>query len=306
MRCLKLAGFLLTLLLFTPAALADLPLSMEDLLARNKEYRLDLNLTYLSQQRDQTEAFYEFFEVGAGQFINLPGGIVRSRINRDVLAMAISLRRGITPDTEIYATLVVDHTDTREQFAGDRYADTSTRFTELSIGASREFVSEGESPGVVGYGELTLLENQASEGTQLVHAESMQIGATLYRTYDPVVISLSMGYLYNGTRPFDSGSYDPGDIVYLTPSFSFAINNELSLSSAVYYRLHHPGRFAGQDTGVRYSELQFGVGMSASRSDRLVLRMDGRFNISSNPKASITFEVSYNIPSAKGRKSSAE
>jgi hypothetical protein len=113
------------LLLLSPAAAAELPLTIEDLIAEEGRTQLDMSVTYANNQSQRLSTGEPIIvPTGDASFILLPTRFGEFESNTDAFIGTLGLRRGLTPDTEIYV---------RAKEVGYILADTERDFNEVSI-----------------------------------------------------------------------------------------------------------------------------------------------------------------------------
>jgi len=84
------------LLCLSSAALADLPLTIEDLITDKGRFKLDLSLTYANaEQRGISVGQPIVVQVGPTSFITIPAWIGERRGNTDALVSTAGLRYGL-------------------------------------------------------------------------------------------------------------------------------------------------------------------------------------------------------------------
>ena len=96
---------LLIALLATPA-MADLPLTVEDLITDKGKIKLDLSIAYANADRHGISTGEPItVQTGATSFVTLPTQIGESLGNSDSAVATLGLRYGLTGKAEIYTRL---------------------------------------------------------------------------------------------------------------------------------------------------------------------------------------------------------
>ncbi len=290
---------LITILSFSSAFIssdfsrADLPLTLEGLLTEDKKIRFEYGLSYANSDRNRVDTLFDLVQTGSGSFILLPVDVSNQRQNSDVLALTFGTRYGINAETELYGRLTATADDVRTQNATGSNSSSSQQWNELVFGLNHQFSIDNDTPALLGFVEVSAVENTAMDSTNFVYGKTGQIGFTIYRSIDPVVLSLTSGYLYAAGRDVKGQKVDPGDLLFVNPSLSFAISNEVTVVGGVQFKFRGKDEVAGSSGGIRTSQtdLNFGVGYAAS--ENLTLNFNIRADISSDSGAQASVNFLY-------------
>ena len=282
--------------LFLPVAHADLPLTVEDLLTAAQRWRVDVGMAYANSDTTatQTGQFVEI-QIGPTQFVSLPTAVGESRRNSDTLVLTPGLRYGLRGDTELYGRFSYAHTSTRTFALQGAYQEDSERLTDAWLGINHRFIKEGTRPALLGFIELAAAENVARTGTKLVHGKTGLVGLTTYRAIDPIVLAFTAAYRWHAQRPLDNGTQNPGDLLLLNPSVSFAVNHEVTLSSGLHWRWQRADQLNDIDQGLRTTRTSLNLGLGYAWSQRLTLNFNSRANISGRDGADLDLTLSYKL-----------
>lgn len=283
--------------LMAPAAQADLPLTIEELLTAEKRWRADVNLVYANSDRRNVDSRYGTIQTGPGQFISVPVAVGQARQNMDLLALSSGLRYGMSLDTELYGRLGAVAQSVRTFDADGPSSDSSQKFSDSWIGINHRFANDAETPALLGFAELALAENVVVEGNELVHGKSAMIGLTTYRATDPLVLSLTTGYRHNATRNVGNQRIDPGDLLFINPNIGFAVNHEVTLTSGLQWRWQQRDAIDGQYQGIRTTKTQLEFGIGYAWSKQLTLQLISRSDVTGDSGAEIGVTFLYKFPS---------
>ncbi len=286
---------LVTFLLTTWSAVtwADLPLTVEDLLTAQDRYRLEFSLNYANSDRKNVDSIFDLVQIAPGSFLLLPVAIGEERRNTDFLAMTLGFRYGLSTDTELFTRLTASASDVRIQNNTGAGSRASQQIKNVVIGVNYKFSNDNDTPALLGFAEMIVAENTATDDTNFIHAKSGQIGFTTYRTIDPLVLSLTSGYRYAGRRDVEELSIDPGDLLFINPRVGFAVNNLVTLRGGIQLKFRGRDKIAGNAVSIRTTatDLMFGLGYAASK--RMTMNFTARANISGDAGAQLGFTLLY-------------
>lgn len=281
---------------YPPPALAALPLTIEDLLTAQQRWRVELGAVYANSDTTGVESSQPILiQVGPTQFISLPTVVGEQRRNSDTLVLTPGLRYGVSGDTEVYGRFSALTSTTRRFGAQGPQSQTDERFADVWLGVNHRFIREGKTPALLGFLEVAVAENTAASGVDLVHGKSWLAGVTTYRAIDPIVLAATVAYRANLERDANGPKRNPGDLFLINPSVSFAVNNEVTLTTGLQWRLTQADQFDGQAQGIRTTQTSLNLGLGHAWSQRLTLSVNTRANISGNGGADIQFIALYKL-----------
>ncbi|MDO9394834.1 MAG: transporter [Methylotenera sp.] len=294
-----LSRLFITCCLLPASALADIPLTIDDLLTAQNRWRAELGLSYSNANQQKVSTGQPIFvQVGPVQYIALPTRIGESRVNSDTLVLTPGLRYGLSGKTELYGRSSWIADSTRIQDINGQQSQSDNRFESLWLGVNHKFISEGKSPALLVFLEMAAIENfklSASSDTHMVSAHSWLVGATTYRVIDPMVLSLTAAYRANLARDIDDTDYKPGNYLLLNPSASFAVNNEITLSGGFQWTNMQPTIINGVEQGTRSTNTNMNLGLAWLWDERSTLNFSGRANISGNNSAGLGLTWTYKL-----------
>lgn len=151
---------------------------------------------------------------------------------------------------------------------------------------------------MLGFLEVAVVENivaPPSDGNEFIHGKSWLAGFTTYRAIDPLVLVATVAYRANLSRRAEALARNPGDLFLINPSVSFAVNNEVTLTTGLQWRWQGADQLDGQSIGIRTTDTSLTLGLGHAWSQRLTLNLNSRANISGNDGAEIQFTALYKL-----------
>lgn len=224
------------LLLFTTTAHADLPLTVDDILADKNRFKLDTDISYYNHHKASasTQGF-ETVDLGNGRFMVMPI-VGESNTNTDSLIMGMGLRYGVSDKLELGIKGAGLYRNQRSQNGDTLTSAKGTHLQDISVSSQYQLTHNHKSlPDGLLFGELSLYDNTA--GLKSKSGASALIGGTVYTVNDPIVLSLTGTYQYQGNRRLvGGGRVDLGDTAMLNGSVGFAVNPDITLTAGVGVR----------------------------------------------------------------------
>ncbi|UNU73336.1 transporter [Moraxella nasovis] len=215
---------------------ADLPLTVDDILADKNRFKLDTDISYYNHHKTfaSTQGF-ETVDLGNGRSIVMPV-LGDSHTNTDSLIAGVGLRYGVGDKFEMGVKGTGLYRNQRFQ-NGSTLADThNSDLQDISLSTQYQLTNNHKSlPNSLLFGELSVYDKTA--GFKPKHGASALIGGTVYTINDPIVLSLTGTYQYQGGRELTGGGRVAlGDTAMLNGSVGFAVNPDITLTGGVGVR----------------------------------------------------------------------
>jgi len=260
-----------------------------------------MGVAYASSDQRGVDARFSSLQIASNQFINLPAAVGAARQNRDTLILTPGLRYGLSLNTEIYTRLSGVISDTRTaDLAGERHRFTK-KLNDAWLGINHRFSDDGDTPAFLGFLEIAFAENAALSGNDWSYGRSGLLGFTTYRTTDPIVLSLTSGYRYSRERTTSVGSVDPGDLLFLTPSVAFAVNNEVTLTAGFQWQWRQREVVDSVKTGINTTSSKIELGMGYAWSKQLTLQFNTRSDVTGDSGVQASLIAIYKILPSKDK-----
>lgn len=250
--------FLSSILLLPIYSYADLPLTVENLISDKGKISINTEFVYGNSKSNQTQITGIIpIQIGNNSHINLPTDIGESKNQSEYLVSAIGLKYGIGKNSDIGINISGSHQSQHNLNTNDK--SSHSQFNELSFTGSYQFLDDGKYPALVGFYDVGLLEKRENKN---VHFSNMSAGLTIYKSYDPIVLSLTTGYKYNFEKSINNQTTKPSDIFFINPQAAFAANEKISLLAGATFR--HIGSQKQNKEIINSSrndtDISFGVG----------------------------------------------
>ncbi|RPD90830.1 meta-pathway of phenol degradation family protein [Neisseria weixii] len=280
--------------IFPLAAYADLPLNIEEILTDKGKLKLEASVGYVNSESRNTElAAPVYIQTGSASFIPVPTEIQESGRNSDLLTGTLGLRYGLTGNTDLYGSGSYIWREERgfKGETGESSKSRDSRLSDVSLGISHTFLKDDKNPALIGFIEGTAYEKSRGKAAS---GKSWLIGATTYKAIDPVVLSLTAAYRFNGSKTLSDGlKYKAGNYWLINPNIAFAANDRISFTGGIQWLGKQPDRLDGQKESARntsaYAQLGAGYGFSKATS----LNASARFNISGQSSSELKLGVQH-------------
>lgn len=289
-RALPLA---LVCLVMPYSAQADLPLTLEDLLSDKGQFKFEFSATYANAERRGVETAQPILvQTGPASFVAVPTLVGDSTSNTDALVASLGLRYGLTRDTELYARTSWLTNTTRREGAGGVSSDSDSGFADAWAGVNHRFMKDDETPALLGFVEGALAEKQRGGNS---HGKSWLVGFTTYRAIDPLVLSLTGAYRFHLARPDGGQDTTPGNLFLLNPSVAFAVNDKVTLTGGMQWKLRQADERDGVEQGMRRTSTDFSLGLGYAVAKQSTLNLNLRGNVSGGNGAEMGLTWLYKL-----------
>lgn len=266
--------FLIFLLhFFSTKTLADLPITVENLLTKNDEIKLSFNVRYANADTTKVSAVYDEIDTGNNKPIRFPAVVVEQRKNSDIYTFTLGGRYGLSDTTEIYSRISAAANDIRTYSDIDSIGLKSKQLSQFIIGVNFQFHDDTYSSGLISFAELTLFENTVLDGSKYVYFKAGKFGLTAHKAIDPVVLSISAGLHHRWLREVNNRDLNPGDLLFINPNFRFSVNNEVTLTGGVQFNFRTQDIVDDEWTGIRKSHTDLELGIDYASSEKLTFNL---------------------------------
>lgn len=252
---------------------ADLPLAVENLISNQGKFSLESGLLYGNSKANQTELSGSLpIQIGTNSYINLPTDITTSQQQSDYLIGSLAVKYGISHQSDIGIRANASYIAERD-LAYNRPDNTQSTFelSDISITTSHQVLEDDKYPALVAFADMSVVEKRQNKNTPLAN---VSIGLTTYRSYDPIVLSLTTGYKYNFEKYLINNQlYKPSDIFFINPQVVFAANDKISLLGGINFK-HIAKQTLDKKTTFKprnATDIVFGIGYGLDNDDNINL-----------------------------------
>lgn len=179
-----------------------------------------------------------------------------------------------------------------------RTATRDARFTDASAGVNWDVKGEDEWPGVYVSGDITLIErsrfnNKGQPAYENFYGKSWSLGAGVFRSIDPVVLSLNLGYSFSFDKKYRATTIQQGHSISVQPSINFSVNSQISLNAGLSIARFGTSTVNGETQGIIESSVQLQMGVSHNWSEHVSFSHSLSTSLSGENSASYTFSSNY-------------
>ena len=281
-------------LLLANIAHADLPLTVEDLLADKNRFKLDTHLSYYNHHKTATTTQgFDSIDIGQGRIIYIPS-VSDSQTNTDSLIAGLGLRYGVSDRFELGVKTNGIYNTARHQNA-NQFTNTSDSYLQdVSITSQYQTTQNHPSlPDSLIFGEVSVYDN--TQGLSSKSGASAVIGGTVYTVNDPIVLSLTGSYQYQAKRDLKSGGQvDIGDTAMLNGSLGFAVNPNITLTGGVGIR-HKWADKSGVRLENNSTQTTLNLGLAYAMSARTNLTANVRLPISGDGGSTVSMSLTTKL-----------
>ena len=281
----------ITFLFFSANTMADLPLSLEEIYTDKGKIKLESSIAYSNSERtDITVGSPVMIQTVNNSFITIPSVFSQTKSNSDILVGTMGLRYGLTGKTDIYGNVSYLWNSSRVFNGVDEIKVKDNYLSDANLGISHTFLQDGKNPAVIGFVETSLYEKLLNKSSS---TKSWVVGATTYKAIDPVVLSLTASYRWNGKRNSEWGIYKPADYFLISPSVAFAANDRISFSGSVQWINRQPEKLDNQKLSTRNTATYAKLGVGFGLSDKTSLNASARWQISGSSSSALNLGFTH-------------
>jgi hypothetical protein len=285
-RCCLLVA---VLLFFSNTVRAELPLTVEDLLTGKGKFKLDASLTYSNAERQGVATGdVVVLQTGPVSFVSLPAQVSERRSNTDSIVATVGLRYGFDARAEVYLRSSYLRSETRTIDSGTSHQSGENRLADAWLGGIYQLKSDDATPAVLVFAELAVRERHMSSSKSF---KSMMVGTTAYKAIDPVVLSLTATYRFHRVREDGGTDFKPGNLFLLNPGVAFAVNDKVTLTTAMQWTNHAAGVRGNREQGLRRTSSDLLLGLGYGISKESTLNLSFKSNVSGSHGADLRLNV---------------
>lgn len=249
--------------------LADLPLTVEDLVTDKGKLKLELSFSYANADQTGVSTGEPIaVQTGATSFVLVPSAIGERNSNRDTLIGTAGLRYGFSGKTEVLLRTSYLHASERVNDTEGPSHNRQNHFADTWLGVNHQFREEDDHPALLGFAEVALSERMTGVSKSL---RSAMLGFTSYKAIDPIVFSVTGAYRLSRSHGHEGDTRKNGNLLMLAPSVGFAVNDRVTLTTGLQWTRLGAARLNGAARGINRTatDLQLGVGYGFARGNTL-------------------------------------
>jgi hypothetical protein len=282
------------LLLLAPMLVkAQLPLSIEELLIDQHVLKLDTSISHAtSTQTVQRLDWVTLDRTHSESPIAIPR---IARRDSDYTQIVAGLRYGVSRRTELnvrvnnaYFTV----TEPPVSGAPSIFNDTGN-LQSLTLGANWLASPENDTPALLLSVSLDAIEKSSVEQAESLYGKTGRIGATIYKSIDPVVLSIAMGYEFSSDRELIEQELDPGNEWFVSPQLNFAVNHKVTLIGGIAIHVRQGDEIDGRQVTARKSSTQALLGLGFAPTASSTIFVQSRFNTGGDRSANLSLDWLY-------------
>lgn len=294
---IKIRQIQFVLVVFLPSVAcnvhADLPLSLENLITNQGKIKLDLSVSYVNfDQKGISTGEPILVQTGPVSFVSIPTAIGEHTGNSDSIIGTAGLRYGASSNAEIYVRASYLQTSHRSSGVTGVSNYQESRFADSWIGLNYKLKEDSETPALLVFAEVALSEKTRTDNASF---KSTMLGLTGYRAIDPVVFSMTAAYRFNMVRDDGDDRDKPGNLLLLSPSVGFAVNDRVTLTTGMQWTSRQAARVGGQKQGYRRNSTDFLLGVGYGFSTENVMNVTFKSNASGRDGADLRVSWLHNF-----------
>lgn len=274
-------------------SLAELPLTVENVITDKGKFKLDLAISYSNLELQGVQASDGILiQTGPTSFVSVPSKVGQTQANSDVIVISLGARYGLSDNFETYVRTDYLNSNNRVTDLSGSSSANDSKLADVWAGFNYQLSKDNNTPALLVSIEAALYENYASDNAQF---KSQQIGITTYRAIDPIVLSLTSGYRFSQTRKDGDIDYKPGNFLFISPSVGFAVNDVITLTTGFQWMNKQADKFNNISQGVRSTSTDLILGMGYGQAKNSIINTTLKANISGRGGADLRVNWLYSF-----------
>ena len=270
-------------------AQAQLPITVEDLFAKQDSFALGLTLSYYNLGPQVELDFVE------GEH---PLYIHRVTDNVDQLTWGVNGRYGASKNTEVSVDLTMGYKSTRRLLV-DSNSSSERTGERLSFSVSHRLSEDAETPALLLSGQVEALHRSRRFGSGTVYGKEFGVSLVTYRTLDPILLSARATVSYHRERKVNIPSQENerslgnGYSVQLEPRLSFFVNSTITLAAGISWSWSDKLREDGRRYGINRTATSTLLGLDYKVNKKMALHFESSLASSSGEGIGLTLQLVY-------------
>lgn len=255
-------------LTISPILYADIPLTVESLISDKGKFIAEFGIAYGNNKTSNTKIGGYFpVQISDTSFVNIPINIQNERIQNEYLITTFGLKYGVSKDFDINLRTNLLYTSNQSlEVSSDQKSKNDIDISDITVGVNYLFVQDDVYPALVGFLETNIFEKNLDTKSNF---SSWSLGITTYRSYDPIVLSLTAGYKYSLERKINSiDNYKPADLFFFTPQIAFAANDRISLVGGFNFKATSNQKLNSKIFEKKRNSLDYNFGVGYGLTDK--------------------------------------
>ncbi|MDH5444234.1 MAG: hypothetical protein OEY52_01685 [Gammaproteobacteria bacterium] len=266
-------------------------IAVRDVLSAQGEWQFDIDYLYSNNQSTTVHSGGGIGVIQSSSTTTENSSLTKS--SSDILIISPALRYGLTSDTEIAPSISWQAYQTRTQERNAVTTESGDKLTSLNLAVNHRFTNNGARSAVIGSFNLNLAENVGKDNEEIVYGRAWSASVTGFRVYDPVVMSVAVGYQEFLQRNVDGDIVNPGEIVFVNGGINFAANSDLSLKMGFTWTYTSRNEINGQKQGIAVTTTSLGFGFGYEWSVNTLVFFAVNTVVSGGEGATISLNTSY-------------
>lgn len=197
----------------------------------------------------------------------MPTNIRSEQLQNEYLVTTLGLKYGLIKDLDVSLRTNLLYTSNRFlDVNSEEKSKNETDISDITIGLNYQFLQDAKYPALVAFLETSILEKNEKENSTF---SSWSAGITTYRSYDPIVLSLTTGYKYSLERNINAvDEYKPADLFFFNPQIAFSANDLISLIAGLNFKTIDTQKLNGQIMEKKRNNIDYSFGIGLGLDDK--------------------------------------
>ncbi|MEP6390547.1 MAG: hypothetical protein ABJ056_11550 [Halioglobus sp.] len=248
---------------------AQAPLDIDALMATRAELKLQMGYSFLAASDNQLVPLQL---AGQESTADLPQ--LQAIVERDIEAgqWVSALRYGVDSNLELRSSILQRDSRTRSPYR----PSVTRQSTALTVGGTWQVSADRRTPALLLSLDVDIASSSPLQESEVGYGKSVRVNALTYRTFDPVVLSVQLGYEYSSSWRQGNIEYLPGNNATAKTQISFALNPEVTLIGGLGVQRSEAPKVSGIELYESATQINLTLagGLALSRRSSLFLGAD--------------------------------
>lgn len=231
-------------------------------------------------------------QTGDTSFVTIPSKLGEEKNNSEIIVGTLGLRFGLNDVTEFYSRASYLSNRQRYIHLSSQGEESKNQFSSAWIGITHQISEDNTTPAFLAFAESSIYEKFSRNSATW---KSWAFGFITYRAIDPVVLALTTTYQWNQKRNHRHLAYKPGNLLFISPSVAFAVNDRVTLTTGFQWKNSQTDKYEGTAIGYRQTNMGIMLGLGYGFAEGSIINISFIANNSGKDQSILRASYLYTL-----------